>query len=197
MRKLLYAVLLLLSVQTLNAQGRLGVKAGGNLSLVNSKLDKTLDFDNPGVGWAVGLYYKIPMSSTFSIQAELNYSSQQAQETYYFSKVQLNYVQVPVLFQVHPGGKNFVLFAGPQLNFLSNSKLKLEGEEEVKDNARFVQTDLGVSFGLGTRPKPGHFGFDVRAFKGMTNVFKAPYVNGNKSRNTLLTVSVLYAFGKK
>ncbi len=197
MRKLLYAALLLLAVQTLNAQDRLGFKAGGNLSLVNSDLDKTLDYDNPGVGWSAGLYYKIPVSKNWSVQPEILYSTQQSQETYYFSKLKLNYVQVPVLFQLRSGDKGFVFFAGPQLNFISGTKIKPKTGAEIKDNARFVQTDFGAALGLGTRPKPGHFGFDVRAFRGLTNIFKAPYDNSNKSRNTQLTISVLYAFGKK
>ena len=103
MRKLLYAALLLLAVQPLNAQDRLGFKAGGNLSLVNSDLDKTLDYDNPGVGWSAGLYYKIPVSKNWSVQPEILYSTQQSQETYYFSKLKLNYVQIPVLFQLRSG----------------------------------------------------------------------------------------------
>lgn len=197
MRKLLYAALLLLAVQTLNAQGRLGVKVGGNLSLVNSDLDKTLDYDNPGLGWSAGLYYKIPVSNKWSVQTEILYSTQQSEETYYFSKLKLNYIQVPVLFQLSSGTKGFVFFAGPQLNFISGTKIVPRSGAEIKDNARFVQTDFGAALGLGTRPKPGHFGFDVRAFRGITNIFKAPYDNSNKSRNTQVTVSLLYAFGKK
>lgn len=197
MRKLLYAALLLLAVQTLNAQGRLGFKAGGNLSLVNSDLDKTLDYDKPGVGWSAGLYYKIPVTDKWSVQTEIQYSTQQSEETYYFSKLKLNYVQVPVLFQLNSGNKGFVFFAGPQLNFVSGTKIKTNAGAEIKDNARFVQTDFGAAFGLGTRPKPGHFGFDVRAFKGITNIFKAPYDNSNKSRNLQVAISLLYAFGKK
>lgn len=200
MRTFLLSFLLLTLTQFINAQSRVGIKAGTSLFVLNSETVKQLDYDNPKLGVTVGLSYMLPINKTFSIQPEINYSFQNAQETYYNSHISLTYAQVPVLFQYKPGSGGVVLYAGPQVNFLTGAKI-VGDNSTTTGRANFVQTDFGMGWGFGTRPAPNtsakNITFDLRVYNGMTNVFKAVYDNGNKSRNTVLMLTLGYLFDKK
>lgn len=201
MRNFLFILFLISLSQFVNAQSRIGFKAGASLFVLNSASVKPLDYDNPKLGVTVGLTYMLPVNNSFSIQPEFNYSFQNAQETYYNSTINLTYAQVPVLFQYKPGSGSIVLYAGPQVNFLTGAKIDQPNGSSISGRSNFVQTDFGMGWGFGTRPNSngtaGNITFDLRVFNGMTNVFKSVYDNGNKSRATLLSLTLGYLFNKK
>mgnify|MGYP003345653895 FL=1 len=177
MRKILFSVLALLILQTVQAQGRFGIKAGTNIFILNSKTLQPQDYDQPKLGTIAAVTYTQTLNKRFSLQAEFGYSFQHAQESYYDSKINLNYAQLPLLLQVHPEGTSTALYAGPQLNFLSGAKIKYKDGTERAGKSQFVQTDFGICWGIGTRPafkgSSNNFTVDLRVFNGLANVFKS------------------------
>lgn len=200
MRKFLYVFFLIVLCQASYGQARVGFKAGVNLLTLNSDNAKPLDYDNPRPGVVLGFSCMLPVNKSLSIQPEVNYSYQSAQESYYNTIIGLTYTQVPLLFQYKPGKSGVVVYAGPQVNFLT--KVKVDGDNSYSMKlSNFVQSDFGVCWGVGTRPNPNSVArnvtFDLRVFNGMTNVYKSVYDNGNKSRTMLYSLSIGYLFNNK
>ncbi len=198
MRKISILVLILSSFLGANAQSQLGIKAGTNFFALHSSNNEQLDYATGKFGYVFGLTYELPVSKNFSVQPELNYSYQVAKETYYGSNIHLTYVQVPVMFQFHPTNARIKIYGGPQVAFLSNAKIKYDDATPTKNvNNQMVQTDFGFAGGIGTTPCKGGYSLDLRVYKGMTNVFRAVYDNGTKSRPTLISLTIGYRFGSK
>lgn len=199
MRTLIFSMLLLLVSVSLSAQNRFGIKAGTSVSFINSDLNKVLEFRNPSssdlpLGYLLGLSYQVPINSLLSIQPEFNYSYQVSNG--YDTKAKMTYTQVPLLFQIHPRQTRAALYLGPQLNFLNAARITQPNGTEVPGSSPFVQTDFGICYGVGFRPSKAGVSFDLRMFKGFTNVIKAEYDNGNRSRALNIYFTVGYLFNK-
>jgi hypothetical protein len=199
MRTLFFSTLLIIVSMSLSAQNRFGIKAGTSMSYIKSDLNKVLEFRNPAsedfpLGYLLGLSYQIPINSLISFQPEFNYSYQVSKG--YNTKAKMTYTQVPLLFQVHPRQSRAALYLGPQLNFLNAAKVTQPTGTEVPGSSPFVQTDFGICYGVGYRPSDAGVTFDLRMFKSFTNVIKAEYDNGNRSRTLNIYFTVGYLFNK-
>lgn len=122
-----------------------------------------------------------------------------ASESYFGSKLKVNYTQVPVLLHFHPGTAPVTLYAGPQLSFLGTAKIRTDEGKTTSFSGSMNQTDFGIAFGGGYVPAGGKSGLsvDIRIYKGFMNVIKAEYDNGIKTRNNLVTLTVGYLFNRK
>lgn len=196
MRKLfLTGIIISISVVAL-AQGRFGLKAGINYFVLKSENSETANYDKGKVSYIIGASYELMINSSFSVQPELNLSDQKAEEQYYGTSLHLNYVQVPFLFKYSPKNSKVALYVGPQLGFLNNADYtKSNGTAGVSSD--FIQTDFGVTLGVGHVPlKPG-ITFDVRVYKGLSDVYKAEYSGGVKTRPFLAAVTIGYIWGNR
>jgi hypothetical protein len=106
---------------------KIGIKGGVNLS--NLYVDDVKD-ENMKVGVNIGLFSKIPLTRSFSIQPELLYSNKGSKLTYdnvlagqgeY--RFNLNYVEMPVLAVVNLT-KNINIHAGPYVSYLTSANIK-------------------------------------------------------------------------
>lgn len=194
MRKLLFAVALLLAANFAHAQKPLGFKLGVNLSQTPSSNVKTSDYSLVKAGFQAGLTYQLPISASFGFQTELVYNYQSSRENYYGSDLRLTYLQVPVLAQFTPKNAKVKFYAGPQVGFLQKGVYKKDGQKAISRNGDFNHTDFGAAWGVATLPSKSGFSVDFRMYNGLTNVFKATYDNGTRSRNNVFSISLGYRF---
>jgi Outer membrane protein beta-barrel domain len=199
MRKIVIPVLLLLACQLVNAQGRIGIKAGTSYYTMHASNDKTKDYAEGKFGYLLGVTYELVLNKSFLIQPELNYSYQVARENYFGSNLKLNYTQVPILLHFHPGTSPVTLYAGPQLSFLGTAKIRTDAGKTTGFSGSMNQTDFGIAFGGGYVPAGGKSGLsvDIRVYKGMMNAAKAEYDGGLRTRNNLVMLTVGYLFNRK
>ena len=168
MKKYLIAVIAVLSIAgTASAQTfNLGVKGGLNVyNLAGDDIEGT----DAKVGFHLGLLGHIHVAKQFAIQPELVYSAQGAQSDGNDDvKLNLNYVNVPVLFQ-YMFDNGFRLEAGPQIGFNVSAKSK-EGDTsvDIKDNIKGI--DLSLAVGASYVHVPSGFGVDARYNHGLTSI---------------------------
>lgn len=196
MRKLfLTGIIISISIMSL-AQGRFGLKAGVNYFILSSDNSKTANYESGQAGYIFGGSYELAINQRISIQPELNISNQRATEDYYGTDIHLNYVQVPLLFKYNIKNAKVAIYTGPQLGFLNNADYT-KPDGTAGSSSDFIQTDFGVTLGVGHVPiKPG-ITFDVRVYQGLSNVIKSEYTGGIKTRPFLLAATIGYIWGNK
>lgn len=142
---------------TSNAQTRLGVRGGLNISNLYTN---DVDDNNLLVGFHAGAYFKLAVNDNFAIEPEFLYSTKGAKLEYNNTFVNgtatfhLNYIDIPVLavfnitenFQFHAGPYIGILTAANVTNDSDNNNFDFENELDKND---FTSTDLGVIGGLG------------------------------------------------
>jgi len=112
-------------------KAQFGLKGGLNVTNLNNK-EEGAPSTSSIVGINVGCFVDLKISNKFSIQPELLYSTQgssfdllvNVEGNEYDTKntFKLSYINLPVLFKYH-ADKKFSLEAGPQIGFLTTSKL--------------------------------------------------------------------------
>ena len=163
----------------------LGIKGGINIYNIHNDNDTKYDIR---AGYNFGLLGHIHFDSQFAIQPEIVYSAQGAKNG--DTKYNLNYVNVPVLFQ-YMFDNGFRLQAGPQVGFLVSAKSKNNNDIiNIKDNYKPI--DFGVSIGASYVFPPTGFGIDARFNIGLSNINKNSAVN---STNRGVQLGVFYIFG--
>lgn len=169
----------------------IGIKGGLNAYTIKNDNNSNVDTK---VSFHLGLIGHIHISNQFALQPELVYSVQGAQYTVAGTdvKLNLNYVNVPLLFQ-YMFDNGFRLQAGPQLGILASAKSKVnDNDTDVKDD--FEPIDLGLAIGASYVNPSSNFGVDIRYNAGLSNINK----NGNvDSFNRGLQAGVFYLFKHK
>lgn len=215
MKKLIFIAIGLVGLVAVKAQDKtdtpqLGIKT--NLNVTSFRGDDVQD-DDYKLGWGAGLYYHIPINQSLAIQPEVLYSrigakykkdyvSQDGNSTTYSNSTTLDYVQVPVLLKIYPGGSRFNIEIGPQIGFntYASNKAKFDTKLSTENYNREVKTDLskfvedieyGAVAGLGYNITD-HVNFDVRYYLGLNDAFK----DGVKTdaKNHGFTFGVGYSF---
>ncbi|MBA3900569.1 MAG: PorT family protein [Bacteroidetes bacterium] len=164
------ALATVLMVGTASAQHvNIGIKGGlnlYNLHYKNSSLDSKF-------GLHAGLLGHIHVTEKFSLQPEIVYSNQGAQYTKgsMNSRFNMNYVNVPLLFQ-YMFGSGFRLQAGPQLGLLVKANSRYNNEVTVNQTDNFKTIDTAISLGAGYIAKSG-LGVDFRYNHGLSNIHKS------------------------
>ena len=182
---LITALAIIITVSTASAQSvNIGIKGGLNVYTLSGNSDATYD---PKASFHVGLLGHIHVVQHFAIQPEVVFSSQ---GTKYGNdlKLNLNYINVPVLFQ-YMFDNGFRLQAGPQAAFLVSAK---SNDLDVKDNVKGVE--LGVSIGASYVNPPTGWGVDARFNQGITDITES---NSSESYNRGFQLGVFYLFKHK
>lgn len=203
---ILFTVAALFSIAVSTAQEvRLGVKGGVNFA--------TLSGDNLGnikslTGFHIGALAEIPITEQFAVQPEVLYSAQGGKyhekgselgvDYAYDVETKLDYIQIPVMakYYVIDG---LSIEAGPQISFLTSSKVEYEGSaggitisgEDDLDDASTV--DFGLGAGASYRLPMGLF-FTARYNFGLSNINDASDASDNKIHNRVAQLSVGYSF---
>jgi hypothetical protein len=163
----------------------LGIKGGVNVYNIHNDNDTKYDSK---AGFHFGLLGHIHFDNKFAIQPEILYSAQGAKNG--DTKYNLDYVNVPVLFQ-YMFDNGFRIQAGPQLGLLISAKSKNNNDiTDIKDNYKPI--DLGLSVGASYVVPSTGFGIDARYNFGLSNINKNGTVN---STNRGVQFGVFYIFG--
>ena len=190
-RLVLLSIPLFLLFTSHSQNARFGLKAGLNISNINSNYTGNLD---PRSGLNAGALVNIPLQYSWAVQPEIYFSSQGAKyysyNDGYEHQLVLNYVNVPLLIQYKLRGGVF-LETGPQVGFLASAKDKIGGIETGNVyNSDFKNIDFSWSFGLGYKSVSG-LGVDLRYNPGISNVNNL----GNEIlHNNVLQLGLFYLF---
>lgn len=139
----------LLYCSHVNGQTAVGVKGGVNIS------DLSGSGYHPRVSGHGGVFAHRTINKYFCIQPEILFSGEG--QRFMFNSVEhtwaLNYIQIPLMFQVYPVSA-FYVEAGPQLGFLISAKDKLEANENSSHaniKANFATAQFAIAAGLGVK----------------------------------------------
>ena len=165
----------------------LGLKAGLNVATLHTSDNSNID---PRISANFGGLAHIHISKEFAVQPEVLFSGQGAKSTSanVVNKVNLNYIQVPVLLQ-YMIGTGFRLETGPQVGFLASAKDKA-GDVTVDIKNSYKKTDFAWVFGAGYLTSSG-VGFDARYNLGLSKINDN---NGAKISNQVFSVGLFYQF---
>ncbi|MEB8329919.1 porin family protein [Flavobacteriaceae bacterium KMM 6897] len=169
----------------------IGIKGGLNAYTVGG--DDTEDAETK-LGYNLGLLGHVHISDRFGIQPEIVYSTQgtKGNESGADLKVNLDYINVPVLFQ-YMYDNGFRLQAGPQVGFLTSAKVKGDGiSVDIKDDIKSI--DFALSVGASYVHPPSGFGVDARYNYGISNINED---DSSKAFNRGFQVGVFYLFKHK
>ena len=196
MKKILLTLTLAAGVVSFShAQGiKVGLKGGINLA--NTVGDDAKD-SGLKVGALAGIALNLGINDMISIQPEVLYSVKGDQEDDRDFKLNLSYIDVPVLLRVDAEGLFFEV--GPQLGILASAKAKDKNNSRyLKDSYKTV--DFGYVAGVGYQIDGG-FNFGLRYNGGITNAPKEFVFLGTRSqakiRNSAFQFYVGYMFGGK
>lgn len=179
---------LMISGSAMAQHNNFGIKGGLNAYSIYN--DNDADSDTK-IGFHLGLISHIHLGNQFALQPELIYSTQGAQYEIggNTEKLNLNYVNVPLMFQ-YMFDNGFRMQAGPQLGFLVSAKTEIENNTtDVKDY--FKPFELAFGIGVSYVHPPTGFGVDARYNFGLNNINDTGTVN---SYNRGLQVGVFYLF---
>ena len=206
--KKLFLLVVAIAVTTSVTQAqevRIGAKGGVNFATFSG--DDLGDVKSR-TGFHIGGLVEVPISEKFAIQPEVLYTAQGSKysekgtelgvDYSYEMEQKLDYIQVPVMakFYVIDG---LSLEAGPQVSFLTSSKLDYEGtlggvtvsgEEDIDDVSNI---DFSIGAGASYRLPMGLF-FTARYNFGLGNVNDASDADDRKVHNRVAQLSVGYSF---
>lgn len=169
----------------------IGIKGGVNAYTIQGDNSNN---NNYKLGFHIGLLSHFHMGSQFALQPELTYSTQGTtiKGGGVESDINLNYVNIPVLFQyMFDNGFRFEL--GPQLGILTSAKSESENNStDIKNN--YKSTDIALAMGISyVKPSTG-FGFDMRYNHGLTNINE---INVGNAYNSGFQFGLFYLFQYK
>jgi hypothetical protein len=139
-----------LSVSLYAGPLRLGIKAGPTLSLAES----ASVIYNPADLWAAkfGLFITFPIVPRISLQPEAYFAMKGTR--YYDSgwrseeTVRLNYLEIPILLNIHILRETLEVFIGPYFGLLVHSTANDDNHHWTWWDNRVAKTDYGLSAGL-------------------------------------------------
>ena len=160
-----------------------GIKGGLNISNLYTK---NVDDENKLLGFNLGFYAELPLTSMISLQPEMLFTTKGAENTYNnlftdgTTKFRLTYIEVPLLLRANITN-NFNLHFGPYAAYLVNAKITDQSSNGTTSTQNLNEDDLnrfdlGLAGGLGFQF--GGFGIGARYNYGLTTVGKEQTVLG-------------------
>lgn len=210
MKKLLFAVILLVAFGSANAQEKtsnvsnikFGAKGGVNFAnLAGDDADGAKMF----VGFNAGFFIEIPVADKLVFQPEILYSAQGSKsEGPLFvdgsvynveATFKFNYINIPLLFKYEIADK-FSLEAGPYVGFLTSAKLKAKiqgvGSETIDAKDMLKSTDFGLAIGMNYEFTDVIFA-NARYQSGLTEIGDAEG-NNNDIKNSIFQIGLGFRF---
>lgn len=197
MKKVLLSLALVAGISaSASAQATFGVKVGGSLTNITGTAGgKSIEDNANKFGAHGGLVANFSFGDALSVQPELLFSmkgTQDSKESKY--KLNLNYIDIPVMVQYNAGGLFFE--AGPQLGILASAKAT-DGTNDTDVKSVLNTVDFGYAVGLGYKVESGPM-VGLRYNGGLTNLIKnADVAKDNTWHNSAFQLYVGYMFGGK
>jgi hypothetical protein len=175
---------------------RFGLKAGASLTTFTGK---DVDGASNKFGFNGGVVANFGINDMFSIQPEVLYSMKGAKVDGSDARVNLNYIDVPILAKIATGETGLFFELGPQVGFLASANAKSgSASQDVKDT--FKSVDFGYAAGVGFQVSSSAM-VGLRYNGGFTNVPKEINIGGtsveSKAKNSAFQLYVGYMFGGK
>ncbi len=169
-------------------QSEFGIKGG----ISPYTLTLSGDFDQavrPRTHFGFMARFELDKEEAFSIQPELIYSLQGTRINGSGRSITLDYIQVPVLFQIEPA-EGLKVQGGPHIGFLLTARSDHDGAAE--DLSRKIRSrDFGLTAGVSYTFLPARIGVDLRFNQG----FRIISENSDlRSRNRGFQVGLFYIF---
>lgn len=207
----LFAMLVLVGIQSAQAQIRFGVKAGLNLADVNGKNagESFGDETDMIVGFHVGGVADITFAESFYFQPGLLFSTKGSKSETENSGVttttttNVSWLEIPLNlgYRIDAGGAKINLGVGPYVGFGLGGKIKAEAagieiETDVEfgddDNSTLRGFDYGVNIGAGV--EFSNFAINAQYGLGLANL-RPKGDSDNSAKNGVIGISVGYFFG--
>lgn len=172
MRKLFFAVVLLITGSVSAQEFEFGAKAGVNFASLSGDNVEGL---NGRTGFHLGLVAELPVSERFSVQPEILYSALGATASEGDGTVKLDYISVPFMAKFYVA-EGLSLEAGPQFAINVVSEAEYNGEtQEIED----IETlEFAGGFGAGYQFPMGLF-FQARYVLGLNEAWEFPGLKNN------------------
>jgi len=173
-----------------------GVLGAANFSQFRVTGNGTADYTFKG-GWSGGGWLNFPISSGFSLEPQLMYSSygyHSGDAGVILNDGKLKYISLPLLLKFHTGDK-FAITAGPQLDFLSSVE---DDNNSTRTTDDFKKTSFSGFAGLEVLPhgRVTIFGRYIFGFSNMDN--SASHSDAVQYKNMAIQAGLkLRLFGKK
>lgn len=217
MRIFLATVMLSFAAATTSAQTSFGVKAGGNMSFLNYKIEEgseSVKWNGSRVGFQVGGVAQIGIAENFAIQPELLFMMKgvNKMDVNELGNIKLNVktftIDMPITFIYRTNG--FFGGIGPNLSFGVSSKMTVDGNDDVEydlyekdaqgEEIIFGQKrfEAGANILAGYKLKNG-LTFSLNFVQGLTNLseYNDDLEDASiKTKSSYLGLSVGYFFGK-
>jgi hypothetical protein len=175
---------------------RFGLKAGASLTNFTGK---DVDGNANKFGFNGGVVANFGINDMFSIQPEVLYSMKGAKVDGSDGRINLNYIDVPILAKIATGETGLFFELGPQVGFLASAKLK-DNNSSADAKELFKSVDFGYAAGVGFQIASGAM-VGLRYNGGFTNAFKAIDFGGtsveSKAKNSAFQLYVGYMLGGK
>jgi len=195
----LIVVVILLAGRFGTAQSNLsfGPMVGVNITTLSGKPNASSK-----AGLLAGGFFNYSSKNWFGVGVQFLYNQMGAKLDAPTEEINLNYLQVPVLFTYYFNGNNSPgsfrpkLFLGPHVNFLLNAKNK-EGNDLNPNNLYYKNTELGLTLGGGFNyalQNSMWINVDARYGVGLTDATQAPNTNIT-NRGFGLTVGLSFPIG--
>jgi hypothetical protein len=206
MKKILFAALLVVSVNAVMAQTKFGVKMGPNWANWTVKEDGQRDDEfKSRFGFHAGFVADIGISSNFSFQPQLLYVNKGSAIDHgdHTDNAVMNSIDIPLnfLYKAPSSGGTFFVGGGPNLGFNLSGTMKSDEHENEKieigsDVGQLKGFDFGLNFLAGYELKNGLF-FSANYTPGLTNLANVPSGVDYTARSNYFGLSVGYFFGGK
>ncbi len=187
MKKLLLAVMVLISVNTYAQNIRIGFTTGVAIANYKSKVDGKTESGKAKPGLTIGILADIPVAKHFSFQPAVNFVQKGTKDEQTFAgvtskySINVNCIEVPLNFLYNTRGKagNFFVGAGPSVAISISGKAKFDdGTTKLSENIHFGNGDddvmkpfdLGANFIAGFCLNNGAM-FSLNYNAGLNNLF--------------------------
>jgi hypothetical protein len=175
-----------------SAQGT-GVIVGVNFANVKTTPDQGDVFDRR-TGFAAGIFFGLPLGPSLSIQPEVLYSQKgvKFKDSANDERIELDYVDVPVLARITSGGGGLAFVAGPSFGFKLRARGKSDGQSEDANLDDFVESfDFGFVLGAGLQGRKAFL--DGRYQWGLSNLNKTAF-DATEVKNRVISVMLGFRF---
>lgn len=185
------AIGLLAVAGSASAQGT-GVIVGMNFANVETTPDQGDVFDRR-TGFAGGIFFGLPLGPSLSIQPEVLYSQKgvKFKDSPSDERIELDYLDVPVLARITSGGGGLAFVVGPSFGFKLRARGKSDGSEDA-DLDDFVESfDFGFVLGAGLQGRRAFL--DGRYQWGLSNINKTAF-DATEVKNRVISVMLGFRF---
>lgn len=171
MRAAICIVLFITSIAVAKAQTKFGGGVSVGLAVSQVSGDNLSGFNKPGA--FAGVFGNYAFNSRNWFQAEINfiqrgsYKAPKDEDNTLYS-LNLNYIEVPLLYKIMPKGNHFIFEIGPAISYLVSARERSE-IGEITTNPPFKQTALDIQGGINYRLGKG-FLLNFRASQSILQV---------------------------